>query len=385
MDSSPAEMARAEEVAASFLDSYYKLLGSLGTEDLLQFYGQNSTYSRGEATLEIEDNKKNTIFVGKDYIATKLRDIQKDLGDFKIRVCHTDQQPTAGQSVLVMASGYLLFKNNTARRFYQTFVLTPTPGTEPAQYYIRNDCWRFFSPEEIKGAPVAATEAPEVQVPPKVPSPKAQIQKEEQAPQVTAKNKGKKGGKSQDVLPPEPKPLAAVVEAAPLPERAAPEPEQPEPPKVPSPAPQSEVVEQAKPATKSSWANLVKTTPSSTAAGPTYTVAQNVRPNTPPPEAKPTVYSFILKGLPKECTDDQVSTAIRTTFPGVKISSVRNKADSKAIAFVDVDTDVLQGQDRIQVQCAGGNSTLQKATEAPGPAAQAAAGRGTGTVPKRGR
>eukprot|EP00760_Papus_ankaliazontas_P013584 PhM_4_TR15826/c0_g1_i1/m.14781 len=376
----PEDFTMCEEIAASVVSRYYDLLSSEAPENVLQLFADDTVYSVGEAARELESPRTSSTLAGESHIKEKLMKLKDELGQFKVRVCQVDKQPSVQGTVMLSVSGYFLFSDAcpmSARRFYHTMVVVRIAAD---QVYIKNDCLRYFPREgvTVKAAPgaieTAAPEEPaavevEVEAEPEVVE-EAKPESPKETKTAKKKNKKKKAQEAVEEKVVEEEPAAPEVVEEPAHEEPEPEPvaeEQPEEvtkpavqsakshkkkgqplreePEAPAAAPAAEQPAQP-PAPRAAPKTFLEaiTQKASSSSKPVQVVrlgaaAPIARASATPPPGS--IKSYICKGLPAKTTDDEVKQKVQATFPGARIVEVRNKADPKGIAFVDLDKDVF--------------------------------------------
>ncbi|GMJ00049.1 hypothetical protein like AT5G60980 [Hibiscus trionum] len=138
-EGNPAGTPGAEVVGNAFVEQYYHVLHH-SPNLVYRFYRDSSRLSR-------QDMYGNmTTVTTMQEINEKVRSLNCD--DYTAEIKTTDAQDSFEKGVIVLVTGCLTRKDNTRRKFTQTFFLAPQENG----YFVLNDVFRYVEDKELENS-----------------------------------------------------------------------------------------------------------------------------------------------------------------------------------------------------------------------------------------
>ncbi|KAK9021309.1 hypothetical protein V6N11_011305 [Hibiscus sabdariffa] len=138
-EGNPAGIPRAEVVGNAFVEQYYPVLHH--SPNLVhRFYRDSSRLSRPDMYGNM------TTVTTMQEINEKVRSLNYD--DYTAEIKTTDAQDSFEKGVIVLVTGCLTGKDNTRRKFTQTFFLAPQENG----YFVLNDVFRYVEDKELQNS-----------------------------------------------------------------------------------------------------------------------------------------------------------------------------------------------------------------------------------------
>jgi len=326
MASSPALLS----VSKQFVHSYYKILHQ-SPHELHRFYKESSSFTCGsEATYGASEET----VCGLEGITKKIQ--QLEFQNCRVTLSVVDAQSSVQGGIIIMVVGHLSNREESPRKFVQTFYLAEQSSTTSKGYYVHNDIFRYLD-EPQEETEDQENEEQEEFAPPE-PSPPQEVNKsKESRPAVSEETHAPKVQKEvlQQSESPKPTPVAATAN---IQEREeSPKPSAPVKKVAPAapvednklPISWAGVISKAQPqADQPNAASVVVNKGAVPSVAPQKTAATPARKEERPAGNA----SLFVSNVPFTATEEQVR-AIFTKFGEVKSVSVNN---NKGLAFIDM-------------------------------------------------
>jgi len=125
-------------VSKQFVHSYYNILHR-SPQDLHRFYKEDSSFTHGfEATYGTPDETAR----GLEKITNKIQ--QLDFQKCRVTLSVVDVQASIQGGIIIMVVGHLSNKEESPRKFVQTFFLAEQSNANGKGYYVHNDIFRYL-------------------------------------------------------------------------------------------------------------------------------------------------------------------------------------------------------------------------------------------------
>jgi RNA recognition motif-containing protein len=322
MASSPTLLS----VSKQFVHSFYKILHQ-SPQELHRFYKESSSFTYGsEATYGTSDETVS----GLEGITKKIQ--QLEFQNCRVTLSVVDAQSSIQGGIIIMVVGHLSNREESPRKFVQTFYLAEQSNATSRGYYVQNDIFRYLDEPQEESEGQEGEQQKEFA--PSEPSPPPEVNKESRpaVSEETPVSKVQKEAPQQSEPSPKPTPVATGANIQDREESAKP----PAPvKKVTPPAPIEDnkpiswagVISKAQPQAEPSTAPAIvnKSTVSQKAtAAPARKEAERPAGNA----------SLFVSNVPFSATEEQVR-AIFVQFGEVKSVSVNT---NKGLAFIDMAT-----------------------------------------------
>jgi len=317
-------------VSKQFVHSYYKILHQ-SPQELHRFYKEGSSFTCGsEATYGASEETVS----GLEAITKKIQ--QLDFQNCRVTLSVVDAQSSVQGGIIIMVVGHLANKEESPRKFVQTFYLAEQSSTTSRGYYVHNDIFRYIDEAQGEDLEEEGDEEQEEIVAPE-PSPPKEVNKpKESRPTVSEETpapKVQKEAPQQAEPSPKPTPVAATNTNQ----------EREESPKPSAPVKKTAPAAPVEDSKTISWAGLIsKAQPQAEQTNAASVVNKGTPPAAAPQKAASSAprkeerpagnASLFVSNVPFNATEEQVR-AIFAKFGEIKSVSVNN---NKGLAFIDM-------------------------------------------------